>query len=125
VSTFGTFVLDRRHKLEMGLRRFCMEVQMDPGSWSKVERGLESPPQSREKLTLISDKLNLSEEEKEHLFTLARLGAGKLPDNVKHNPELLAVLPAFFRTIDRLKPSQQELRQYVADLMNNESKQSM
>ena len=49
---FGRFVKEMRTRKGMSLREFCRLANLDPGNWSKVERGKFPPPKSRE---VVSD----------------------------------------------------------------------
>ena len=47
------------------------------------------------------------------MFNFANIDAGILPKKVLNNEELLQVLPAFFRTVDNVKPTKEELEELV------------
>ena len=51
---FGEFIKKRRIDKGLGLREFCKQIEMDASNWSKVERGVLSPPQDEEKLRNIA-----------------------------------------------------------------------
>ena len=48
-TTFGEFFSERIKALGKTLREFCREYGFDAGNLSRIERGLQNPPQSKEK----------------------------------------------------------------------------
>ena len=46
-NLFGDFVKNHRKKLKLTLRNFCLKVGIDPGNFSKIERGILPPPKDR------------------------------------------------------------------------------
>ena len=56
---FGEFVKGKRIAKEISLRKFSLLIDVDASNWSKVERGLLSPPQDENKLELIARKLGI------------------------------------------------------------------
>jgi transcriptional regulator with XRE-family HTH domain len=120
--TFGSLVKQKRIDKRIGLRQFCLALSIDPGTWSRVERDLEAPIQNEAKLKNIANFLGLLESEMEDFMYQAKLATGKLPDDVRSNVDLMSVLPAFFRTVNNVKPTQEELRHYVDKLLDYETR---
>ena len=58
---FGEFIKERRIARAITLRKFCQELDLDASNWSKVERGLLSPPQDEEKLRRIADLIGITQ----------------------------------------------------------------
>ena len=115
--SFGKFIKEQRLKKDLSLRAFCLQAQEDPSNWSKVERDLIAPHQNDNKLTRIAEVLALSmNDERQHLFDLARISAGHFPDSVMADKELLEMLPVFFRTVENVKPTREELLEFVEQL---------
>ena len=110
-NIFGEFVKQIRSEKRLGLREFCIAVDYDPSNWSKIERGLLSPPQDQATLNRIAVILDLPEnsEKRELLFDYAAIDAGKIPSYVLEDAELVKRLPVFFRTATGKKPSPEEL----------------
>jgi transcriptional regulator with XRE-family HTH domain len=110
-DTFGEFVKQIRSEKRLGLREFCIAVDYDPSNWSKIERGLLSPPQDEATLNRIAAILSLPEnsEQRELLFDYAAIAAGKIPSYVLADAELVKRLPVFFRTATGKKPTLEEL----------------
>lgn len=97
---FGDFVKNRRKELNLTLRSFCLEVGVDPGNFSKIERGILPPPKDRETLEKWAKVLQLEEPEKSREFhDLAAIGKGRIPEDVMSDRELAQALPLIFRTI--------------------------
>jgi len=72
----GEFIRELRLKAGLTLRHFCQLTGFDPSNWSKIERGLLSPPKSKAVLIEIARVLNLTEESEDYktLFDLAAIG---------------------------------------------------
>ena len=98
---FGEFFSAKRKGLRKTLREFCRENGFDAGNISKIERGLMSPPQSREKRVQYAQALGIKEGSEDWLefCDLATISAGKIPDDIVSDKELLAAVPLLFRSI--------------------------
>ncbi|HOT76242.1 MAG TPA: helix-turn-helix transcriptional regulator [Candidatus Wallbacteria bacterium] len=112
---FGEFVKQKRIECELSLREFCRRLNEDASNWSKIERGKLPPPQDIEKIEMISGILNIKKDSQEwnNLLDYARIDAGIIPDYVMKDSELMAVLPLFFRTVDNIKPTREELLKII------------
>lgn len=110
---FGEFVRELRLKAGLTLRRFCMLTGFDPSNWSKTERGLLPPPNSKAVLNEIAKALRLSEESEDYrtLFDLAAIG--QIPSHLVSSPRVMEKLPVFFRTIRGEKPTRKELEDLI------------
>src|SRR5205085_216486 len=102
VDTFGGFVRSKRLAQRITLRSFCEMVGVDPANYSKVERGVLSPPRDVEKLEAYERTLGIiaGSPDSRELRRLAALDRGELPPAVLANSELLRKLPALFRTLE-------------------------
>ena len=114
--TFGQFFKKMREKKGLSLRRFCTENNVDPGNISKLERGLVSPPQSREKLEQYAHYLRIEKGSDDwyEYFDLAAAHTGKIPDDIMEDAELVKKLPLVFRTIRGQKVSKEKLDRLAA-----------
>jgi transcriptional regulator with XRE-family HTH domain len=112
---FGTFIKELRAKQRLGLREFCLEHGHDPSNWSKIEREVLLPPRDEETLRKWAKQLGLKEGTDDwHKFhDYAAVDAGRIPDHVMQDEELLAKLPAFFRTISGQKPPRAKLENLI------------
>jgi transcriptional regulator with XRE-family HTH domain len=112
---FGEFIKKRRIDKGLGLREFCKQIETDASNWSKVERGVLSPPQDEEKLRNIAQLLDIkfgSGEWKE-MKDLANIDAGIIPADILSDKQVLDSLPMFFRTIRSEKPTSEELDKLI------------
>jgi transcriptional regulator with XRE-family HTH domain len=112
--TFGQFIYEKRTQKEMSLREFCRRIELDPSNWSKIENGLADPPKSKEALNKIAEILEMNTEEQNSMMDLALIAA--IPDHLRPSQEVLRLLPIFFRTTRRDKPTRQELERLLKKL---------
>ena len=112
---FGEYVKERRIAKDISLRKFCQLTGMDASNWSKVERGVLTPPHDEDKLKKIAQVLDveLGSEEWDELKDLSSLGAGKLPEDIASDRRVVDSLPLFFRTIRSDKPTTEELERLI------------
>lgn len=117
---FGEFIKKIRSERRLGLREFCIAADCDPSNWSKIERGVLPPPQDQAFLNRIAVILGFKENsgEMELLFDSAAIDAGKIPQYVLKDAELVKRLPVFFRTATGKKPSPQDLLK-LAEILKN------
>ena len=118
---FGEFIKNRRINKGLGLREFCKQIEMDASNWSKIERGVHSPPQDEEKLRNIGMTLgiNFGSEEWKKMKDLANIDAGIIPADILSDKQVLDSLPMFFRTIRSEKPTPEELDKLI-DILRKE-----
>ena len=113
VSEFGAFL--KRKRLEQGwsLREFCRRCGYDVGNVSKYERGVMRPPQSRTVLEKLARDVGLKSatEDWTTFMDLAAISAGRIPDRVMDDAELVKSLPLVFRTVTGRRLSAEKLRQ--------------
>ena len=117
-AIFGEFVKSLRVGKRLGLREFCIAANYDPSNWSKIERGVLSPPQDQKILAQVAVILGLEENSTNYslLFDYAAIDAGKIPPYVLEDAELVKRLPVFFRTATGKKPTPEELDR-LADIL--------
>lgn len=96
-KTFGDLFKIKRIEKGLTLREFCRINGFDPGNVSKIERGLFPPPQSREMLSKYAAALGI--EDWLTFCDLAVISAGKIPEDIVTNEELMNALPVLFRTV--------------------------
>jgi transcriptional regulator with XRE-family HTH domain len=108
---FGEFVKEKRIARGISLRKFCQLIEYDASNWSKVERGLQNPPQEEDKLNKIAEALGLegNREEWQEMVDMARIGANRIPDDISSDKRIMDSLPLFFRTVRSEKPSADDL----------------
>jgi transcriptional regulator with XRE-family HTH domain len=112
---FGGFIKELRARRRLGLREFCLEHGHDPSNWSKIEREVFQPPRAEETLRDWAKQLGLKPGSDDWLkfFDYAAVDAGRIPDHVLKDQELVEKLPAFFRTLSGYKPSDEELENLI------------
>lgn len=112
-STFGEAFKAHRLNLQMSLRQFCQANGLDAANISKLERGLLPPPKN-EKLRAYAEALKLVEgtDAWYEFFDLAAAAKGEFPRDLT-DKELLAQLPALFRTMRGNAPSDEQLEHVV------------
>ena len=113
--TFGEFFKDKRISLRKTLRQFCTENKLDPGNISRLERGLMPPPQGSDKLEEYARFLEIKKGSDDwyKFFDLARIEAGRIPDELLKNESVAASLPILFRTLRGKKISEKKLDELV------------
>lgn len=117
-ALFGEIFKKRRLKIGKTLRQFCLDNGLDPGNISKIERGILPPPQSREKLSHYAKCLGIEEGSDEWLefFDIARTDAGRIPEDLLSDKNIVAQLPLVFRTIKGQKLTGEQLEKFARAL---------
>ena len=111
-ALFGEFFKKKRIEAGLTLRAFCQKNRgFDPGNISKIERGLLSPPGSREKLEEYAAALSLKPGSSDWIEFFDRAAAckGEIPLEIMNDSELVQKLPLIFRTIRGRKVSDKQL----------------
>ena len=107
-NTFANFIREKRISVGLTLREFCRILDHDPSNWSKIERGLLTPPQSKNVLNSIADVLKIEEGSQEYKEMCDLAALSSVPDGLIES-EILEQLPVFFRTVRGDKPTESEL----------------
>lgn len=115
---FGPYVKELRLKLGLSLREFCHHHDLDPGNMSRLERGLVPPPASQERIVELATNLGLKHgsEEWQQLFDLAAADAGRIPEDVLSDAEVVAKLPILFRTLRGQKVPPEKLDELIRQI---------
>lgn len=113
--SFANFIREKRIAAGLTLREFCRMTGFDASNWSKIERGLLTPPQSKNILEGIAKvlKLESGSQEYKELMDLAALSS--VPEDLVE-PEILDQLPVFFRTVRGESPTEEELKALVTKI---------
>jgi transcriptional regulator with XRE-family HTH domain len=100
-NAFGKLLKNLRMEKGLTLREFCQNNRIDPGNYSRLERGLFPPPQREEILEKYALALGLKRGSDEwlELFDLAAAARGQLPKDLLSDEEVVEKLPAIFRTL--------------------------
>jgi transcriptional regulator with XRE-family HTH domain len=117
-ALFGEYFKKKRLEMRKTLRQFCLENGLDPGNISKMERGILPPPASSAKLAHYAKCLNIKEGSDDWLefFDIARAEAGRIPDEILANKELVSRLPLVFRTLKGQKLNEEQLKKLAREL---------
>ena len=120
VGPFALLLQSLRHQQQLPLRRFCERFGLDPGTYSKMERGLRPPPKSRQAQDKLAQQLGLEEgsEVWRAFMDAAAASAGQVPQDLLDDEALAAKLPVLFRTIRGEKLTEEQL-DMVAELMRS------
>ena len=113
--TYGEFFKEKRIGLKKTLRQFCLENKLDPGNISRLERGLMPPPQGSDKLEEYAKYLHIKKgtDDWYKFFDLARIEAGRIPEELLKDDAVVASLPILFRTLRGQKISEKKLDELV------------
>ncbi|MFH0960540.1 MAG: helix-turn-helix transcriptional regulator [Pseudomonadota bacterium] len=117
-ALFGEYFKKKRLGIGKTLRQFCLENGLDPGKISNIERGILRPPHSREKLSHYAECLGIIEGSDEWLefFDLARTDAGRIPEDLLADRNIVAKLPLVFRTLKGQKLTGEQLEKFAREL---------
>jgi transcriptional regulator with XRE-family HTH domain len=112
---FGPHLKELRIKRGLTLREFCANHGLDPGNMSRLERGLVPPPGDRERVAELGGFLGLKagSTELQELLDLAAADAGRIPDDVMSDAEVVAKLPILFRTLRGQKVPPEKLNELI------------
>jgi len=114
-TSFAYFILDKRVAAGLTLREFCRSLGHDPSNWSKIERGLKSPPQSRNVLNNIATVLKIKEGSQEYMEMCDLAALSSISEDLIEK-DILEQLPVFFRTVRGDKPTEPELNALLAKI---------
>lgn len=118
---FKDFIMEERLKKDLSIRNFCKLTGEDPSNWSKIERGVMNPPTDEKRLLKIAEVLEFDKDSEQYkkLYDLATNAVGIIPDYIQTDKEIMNFLPAFFRTIDNIKPTREDLEDLINSLREN------
>jgi transcriptional regulator with XRE-family HTH domain len=108
-NSFANFIREKRVAAGLTLREFCRMNGFDASNWSKIERGLATPPQSSKILKEIASSLKIKEGSQDYKEMLDLAALSAIPEGLIES-EILEQLPVFFRTVRGEKPSEEELK---------------
>jgi transcriptional regulator with XRE-family HTH domain len=108
--------LFRRHRKAAGktLRAFCRENGYDPSNISKLERG-KLPPPKGEKLDEYAEALGIERGSDEwyEFRDVAATSAGRIPERLLSDEEVIKKLPVVFNTLGGEKPSEEQIKSLI------------
>jgi len=121
LQKFGKLLKNLRIERNLSLREICKLVGYDPSNWSKIERGIISPPSDERILQSWAKALGLSPKKKEgrEFIDEARVAQGIIPEDILTSQDAVKCLPAFFRTLRNEKPTKEEIDQLIKLIKNS------
>ena len=113
--SFGDLVKELRIAQKKTLRQFCLDHGHDPSNWSKIERGINTPPRDEKTLERWAEQLGLKPgaAEWQHFMDQADVSRGEIPKHVFSDEELLKKLPVFFRSIRGAELTEKQLDELI------------
>ena len=120
LKKFGKFLKELRIKRGLSLREICKLANYDSSNWSKIERGIISPPSDKKVLMLWVKILGLPKSSKDiQEFTdSAQVAQGLIPQDILSQENAVDYLPAFFRTLRNDKPTKEEIDKLIELIRN-------
>lgn len=114
-TTFGAYFKQMRIAGGSTLREFCAQNGFDPGNISRIERDRLPPPRGEELLRRYAEALGIrpGSDEWFEFFDRAAADAGRIPSDILSDEEVVAKLPAVFRTLRGRKLSKADLQRLV------------
>lgn len=113
--SFANFIRDKRIAAGLTLREFCRLAGIDASNWSKIERGLSTPPQSVRILNEIASALKIKEASQDYKEMCDLAALSTIPEGLIES-EILEQLPVFFRTVRGEKPTEEELKTLITKI---------
>ncbi len=114
-NAFSAKLKELRINTGLSLREFCLRNGLDPGNYSKLERGHFPPPESHALLEKYAMALGLAPGTSAwlELFDLAAAERGRIPADIMSDEALVAKLPVLFRTMRGTPLSPEQLDQLI------------
>lgn len=111
-NLFGEMFVKLRGRTELTLRQFCKDMHLDAGNWSRVERGLATPPVDEQFYQKIVKLLDINQQEHDELLSYAR--AAKILPKELQDSDLMEHMPVMLRKIDGQKLKQEEIEKLIS-----------
>ena len=109
LKKFGQNLKNARIARNLSLREICKKINYDASNWSKIERGIISPPHDKTTLSKWAEALQLSTTETERFIDQAVIAKGQIPKDLLSDKKIVKLLPAFFRTLRNERPTDKEV----------------
>jgi transcriptional regulator with XRE-family HTH domain len=118
MSAFGKLMKSLRIKAGLTLREFCDTNGLDPGNYSRLERGLLPPPQKKSLLEKYAQAVGLVPDSDEwtEFFDTAAASRGEVPPDLMTNEQIVEKLPLVFRTIRGSRMTKKGLDDLIAKI---------
>lgn len=118
---FGKNLKKIRIVKNLSLREICKKVNYDASNWSKIERGIISPPGDKKVLSKWAKALGLKQKSKKYqqFIDEAQISQGIIPEDILSRKNAVSYLPAVFRTLRNEKPTKQEIDRLIELIRNS------
>ncbi len=115
---FGEMVRKLRLAKELSLREFCLRHGHDASNMSKIERGRLGPPQKPAQLEQLAGQLGLEDGTREwqEFMDLAAAEAGRIPEDILSDEQVLQKLPILFRAARGQRVSRQDVEKLIENV---------
>jgi transcriptional regulator with XRE-family HTH domain len=119
LQKFGEILKSLRIKNDLSIREACKLTNYDPSNWSKIERGLISPPGDEKVLSGWGKLFKVKKDYLRQFIDEAQVAQGIIPDDILQKQEMVQLMPAFFRTLRNKKPSKEEIDNLINLIKNS------
>lgn len=121
MSAFGKLIKKLRMKTGLTLREFCDANGLDPGNYSRMERGLLPPPQKKSLLAKYAAAVGLVDgsDEWAEFFDVAAVSRGEVPYDLMTDEKIVEKLPLVFRTLRGTRITRKVLDDLVAKIKDS------
>ncbi len=108
---FCDLLKEKRIERRLTLREFCRRADEDPANYSRIERGLRTPPND-DVLARYAKVLELEGDELQNFMYVGAVSRRELPKGIPIEA-LVDKLPAMLRAIDGGKPTDEQLDKVI------------
>ncbi|MFC1613533.1 helix-turn-helix domain-containing protein [Patescibacteria group bacterium] len=121
LKKFGEKLKKLRIARNLSLREICKLANYDPSNWSKIERGVISPPSDKKVLAYWAKILGLKHGDSgfQEFLDQAQVAQGIIPEDILARKDAINYLPAVFRTLRNEKPSKEEIDRLIELIRNS------
>jgi transcriptional regulator with XRE-family HTH domain len=116
MNTFGTYIKAKRLAKGLSLRQFCKNKGLDPAYVSRLENELIPAPLKNTLLEALAESLELEKNTPDwvRFFDLAATSRGEIPKDIQDKfPEVLNLLPAFFRSAEKDSLNEEDIQKLL------------
>jgi transcriptional regulator with XRE-family HTH domain len=112
---FGALLKSLRIDKNFSLREVCRLVGYDPSNWSKIERGIISPPSDIMVLAKWLKILGINKDNSKYneFIDNANIAQGIIPEDILSQENSAEYLPAVFRTLRNEKPDKKDIDKLI------------
>jgi transcriptional regulator with XRE-family HTH domain len=120
LKKFGADLKKLRISQNLSLREICKKVDYDASNWSKIERGVISPPNDRSTLSKWGKTLGLKNGSRDfdNFIDKACIAQSIIPEDILARKDAAKLLPAMFRTLRNEKPTKKEIDRLIELIRN-------